>query len=212
MVGPDDFVPVAEQAGLMGRLTDWVMNEALRQARKWRAEGLDIPIAINMSVRNLADRDLAERISFLLRKYAVHATSLELEITESAIMEDPALSVETVRKLRALGCKVTIDDFGTGRSSLAYLHKLPVTGLKIDKSLVANMLSSDGDMTIVRSTIDLGRNLGLEVVAEGVEDEATWIALRDLGCSFAQGYWSGRPTPAEQLPWLLRLVEAPALA
>jgi diguanylate cyclase (GGDEF)-like protein len=212
MVGPDEFIPVAEQAGLMGRLTDWVMNEALRQARKWSAEGLDIPIAINMSVRNLADRDLAERISFLLRKYSVPATSLELEITESAIMDDPALSVETVRKLRALGCKVTIDDFGTGQSSLAYLHKLPVTGLKIDKSLVANMLASDGDMTIVRSTIDLGRNLGLEVVAEGVEDEATWVALRDLGCQFAQGYWSGRSTPAEQLPWLLRLVEAPALA
>jgi diguanylate cyclase (GGDEF)-like protein len=212
LVGPDEFIPVAEQAGLMGRLTDWVMNEALRQTRKWRAEGLDVPIAINMSVRNLADGDLAERISFLLRKYGVSATSLELEITESAIMDDPQLSVDTVRKLRALGCKVTIDDFGTGQSSLAYLHKLPVTGLKIDKSLVANMLSSDSDLTIVRSTIDLGRNLGLDVVAEGVEDEATWTALRDLGCHYAQGYWSGRSTPADQLPWLLRLVEAPAFA
>jgi diguanylate cyclase (GGDEF)-like protein len=212
LVSPDEFIPVAEQAGLMGRVTAWVMNEALRQTRKWRAEGLDLPIAINMSVRNLADRDLAERISFLLRKYDIPARSLELEITESAIMDDPQLSVETVRKLRALGCKVTIDDFGTGQSSLAYLHKLPVTGLKIDKSLVANMLSSDSDLTIVRSTIDLGRNLGLEVVAEGVEDEATWTALRDLGCHFAQGYWSGRAMPADQVPWLLRLVEAPALA
>jgi diguanylate cyclase (GGDEF)-like protein len=212
LIGPDEFVPVAEQAGLMGRVTAWVMNEALRQTRKWRAEGLDLPIAINMSVRNLADRELAERISFLLRKYDIPATSLELEITESAIMDDPQLSVETVRKLRALGCKVTIDDFGTGQSSLAYLHKLPVTGLKIDKALVANMLSSDSDCTIVRSTIDLGRNLGLEVVAEGVEDEATWTALRELGCPFAQGYWSGRAMPADQLPWLLRLVEAPAFA
>jgi diguanylate cyclase (GGDEF)-like protein len=212
LVSPSEFITLAENAGLMGALTTWVLNAALRQLRAWSDQGLDTTVAVNISVRNLADEGLPEVISSLLQRYRVQASSLELEITESAVMADPARSIEILERLRALGCRITIDDFGTGHSSLAYLQRLPVTGLKIDRSFVANMLASTSDFMIVRSTIDLGRNLGLEVVAEGVEDAETWTALRELGCRYAQGYWSGRSTPPEQIPWLLNLVGTPALA
>jgi diguanylate cyclase (GGDEF)-like protein len=208
-IAPDEFIPIAENAGLMGILTRRVLNASLRQVSQWRKDGLDIPVAVNVSVRNLVDSDLPETVAALLARYGLSGSSLELEITETAVMSDPLASVEVLQKLKVLGCKVTIDDFGTGHSSLAYLQRLPVTGLKIDKTFIDKMLAGEGEIAIVRSTIDLGRSLGLLVAAEGIEDADTWNALKELGCPLAQGYLSGKPVPGDQLPWLLKLKEAP---
>lgn len=203
LIPPDQFIPLAEQTGLIRGLSRWVLNAALRQCHLWQQAGLAIPVAINLSMRNLHDPDLLQTVSELLAAWGVPPTWVKVEITESSLMADPDQVMKTLNQLRAMGVGIAIDDFGTGHSSLAYLKRLPVDELKIDKSFVANMVKDENDLVIVRSTIDLGHNLGLRVVAEGVEDQATWDKLAALGCDIAQGYYLGRPMPAADfLRWL----------
>jgi diguanylate cyclase (GGDEF)-like protein len=203
MIQPDDFIPIAEQTGLINRLTVYVLDAALRQCAAWRADGIDLAVAVNLSVRNIADADLPETVAGLLSDHRVLPSRLVLELTESTLMADPARAKDVLVRLNRMGVGISIDDFGTGYSSLTYLSELPVTELKIDRSFVKNMATSDGDAFIVRAAIDLGRNLGLRVVAEGVEDESVWRALAELGCDVAQGYYLSRPVPAAELVnWL----------
>jgi EAL domain-containing protein (putative c-di-GMP-specific phosphodiesterase class I) len=203
MLGPDLFIPIAEQTGLIRPLARWVMDAALRQVNRWRQEGLDLGVAVNLSMRNLHDPEIADMIRQLLTRWAVPPACLTIEITESSLMADAARAMEVLARLRAMGVGVSIDDFGTGYSSLAYLKRLPVHELKIDKSFVAHMASDDNDAAIVRSTVGLAHDLGLHIVAEGVEDQETWDLLTALGCDVAQGYFISRPLPALVLgEWL----------
>jgi diguanylate cyclase (GGDEF)-like protein/PAS domain S-box-containing protein len=199
MIPPDRFVALAEQTGLIAPLTRWVLNAALRQCRAWQDSGLDIPIAVNISMRNLQDTQLPRQVAELLAHHGVLPSRLEVEITESAIMADPGRALETLRRLRELGVRIAIDDYGTGYSSLAYLKKLAAHELKIDRSFVTDVTSDENDLVIVRSTIELGHNLGLLVVAEGVEDQATYELLAELGCDQVQGFHVARPLPAAEL-------------
>jgi diguanylate cyclase len=169
---------------------------------------MNMSVAVNMAMRNLLDLAFPDRVAELLDKWRLAPSSLELEITENTIMGDPFRSMQVLRRLNEMGVKLSIDDFGTGYSSLSYLKRLPVDAVKIDKSFVLGMSADDNDGAIVRSTIDLARNLGLRVVAEGVETSEIWTELRDLGCDFAQGYLVSRPLPAEELTaWLGRRKE-----
>jgi EAL domain-containing protein (putative c-di-GMP-specific phosphodiesterase class I) len=203
LIPPDEFVPLAERTGLMKPLTSYVIDEALRQCAEWRDQGLNLAVAVNLSMRNLLDVGFPEEVAELLRARDVEPSMLEFEITESTVLVDPARSKLVLDRLSAMGLRLSIDDFGTGYSSLAYLKRLPLNELKIDRSFVMHMLEDEDDAVIVRSTIDLGRNLGLEVVAEGVEDASTWDALASLGCDVAQGYYLSRPVAAEELgEWL----------
>jgi len=205
LVPPDQFVPLAEQGGLIKPLTRWVLGEALRQCAAWRAERDGLSIAVNLSARNLQDPQLLEQITGLLESRQLAPQLLRLELTESAVMTDPLRAVEILAALAASGVGLSIDDFGTGYSSLAYLRKLPVSELKIDKSFVIGIAAHTlGDAAIVRSTNDLGHNLGLSVVAEGVEDEQTLDMLGAMGCDAAQGYFIARPMPAPDFERWLR--------
>ncbi len=204
LLGPDAFVPLAEQSGLIKQVTRHVLEAAIGQSRAWRARGIELSVAVNVSMRDLHDPQLPELIASLLAAGGVGAGSLELEITESALMADPARALAVLHRLRVLGLKVAIDDFGTGYSSLAYLKRLPVDVLKIDKSFILQLATDPSDLAIVRSVIELGHNLGLTVVAEGVEDAASWRRLTELGCDTVQGYYFGRPAPAAEFErWLL---------
>jgi len=197
------FVPLAEQTGLIQSLTTWVMHEALSQCRAWKQAGLDLNVAVNQSMRNLHDRDLPKQVGQMLEHYGLAPADLTLEITESIIMADPQRAMEVVTELNDMGIALSIDDFGTGYSSLAYLKRLPVREIKVDKSFVLDMVADESDATIVRSTIDLAHNLGLKVVAEGVETAEMWQALAQLECDVAQGYFLARPMPAADLErWL----------
>jgi diguanylate cyclase (GGDEF)-like protein len=203
LMPPDAFIPIAEHTGLIRPLTLHILNEALRQYSSWRESGFEINVAVNLSVRSLLDHQLTEDVGRLLRKWNVLPQGLELEITESVLMTDMSRSLASLNALRDMGVTLAVDDFGTGHSSLAYLKRLPVHELKIDKSFVMNMMGSDNDAVIVRSTIDLGRNLGLSVVAEGVESLRVWKRLLELGCSVAQGYFISRPVPGSEITrWL----------
>lgn len=198
LVPPNLFIPFAEQTGYIKVLTGWVLEEAIRQCGVWRREGLQIQVSVNISARDLMNRDLPEVIGALLAGHGVPAGMLCLEITESGFMEDPAHAQKVLERLAGIGLQLSIDDYGTGYSSLSYIMRLPVSELKIDRSFVANM-SEDRDLaTIVRSTIELGHSLGLKVVAEGVEDRRGFAALRALGCDSAQGYYMSPPLPAEE--------------
>jgi diguanylate cyclase len=200
---PTEFIELAEVSGLIQPLTRWVLERSVRQICSWRDEGVHLPVAVNLSVRNLYDLELAPWLNSLLLDHGVEASMLTLEITESELMDDPLYAMEVLGKLKALGLSTSIDDFGTGYSSLAYLKNLPIDELKIDRSFVGSMVTDESDLTIVRSTIDLSHNLGLDVVAEGVEDGATLARLAELGCDRAQGYYLSRPVPADQLTaWL----------
>jgi diguanylate cyclase (GGDEF)-like protein/PAS domain S-box-containing protein len=204
LVTPDQFVPLAEQGGLIKPLTTWVLSEALRQCAAWRQKSDELPIAVNLSARNLQDPQLVQQVSRLLEARGLPPKALQLELTESAVMTDPVRAVETLAALAASGIGVSIDDFGTGYSSLAYLGTLPVSELKIDKSFVMGIAAHrKGDAAIVRSTNELGHNLGLSVVAEGVEDEKTLEMLGSMGCDAAQGYHIARPMPVPDFErWL----------
>jgi diguanylate cyclase len=205
LVGPDEFIPLAQQTGLIKPLTLYVLEEALGQCHSWQREGMRLGVAVNLSVRNLLDAEFPEQVRRLLDKHNVDPGQLELEITESIVLSDPVRTKRVLDKLSAMGVTLSIDDFGTGYSSLAYLSQLPVDEIKIDRSFVMNMAECDNDAVIVRSTIDLGRNLGLQVVAEGVETEQAWDQLSQLGCTLAQGYYLSRPVPAAELTqWLRR--------
>jgi diguanylate cyclase (GGDEF)-like protein len=200
---PDEFVPIAERTGLIKQLSSYVIASAVRQCGEWRAAGLDLQVAVNLTIPDLLDLELPDRIEALLTESGVRPNQLELEITESTILADPFRVRQVLTRLNEIGLRLAIDDFGTGYSSLAYLRRLPVHTIKVDRSFVHDMCENASDATIVRSTIDLGRNLGLDVVAEGVETEETWNALRALRCTFAQGYLISRPVPPAKLAVVL---------
>jgi diguanylate cyclase (GGDEF)-like protein len=203
LLSPERFLPLAEHTGLIRPLTRYVLDAALRQARAWRDEGRDIGVAVNLSARDLLDINLPDEVRDLLIKWRIDAGRLELEVTESTLLTDPARAGLVLDRLSALGVRVAIDDFGTGYSSLNYLKRLPVDVLKIDKTFVQNLAASEHDAVIVRSTIDLGHNLGLRVVAEGVESQEIWDSLAALGCDTAQGYHISRPIDAAAVSeWL----------
>lgn len=199
LIPPDQFVPLAERTGLIHALSLWVLKTGLDQCRVWRQVGLDLSVAVNLSPRNLHDPQLPEHIAEMLASRGLSAGSLELEITESVIMSDPVRAMEVLTELNRMGIKVFIDDFGNGYSSLGYLKKLPVDGIKIDKSFVIHMAADENDAVIVRSTIELGHNLGLRVIAEGVERKEIWERLGHLGCDEAQGYYFSPAIPPNEL-------------
>ena len=210
LIPPGDFVPAAEKTGLIQPLTRYVLDEALGQLGRWQLEGHEITVAVNLSMRNLHDPTLPEQVAELLRKWGLTGECLTLEITESAIVSDPAGTKDIIRQLRELGVGISIDDFGTGYTSLAYLARLPITQLKIDRSFVMNMDNDADDAAIVRSIITLGHDLDLEVVAEGVETVVIYDQLARLGCDTIQGYWLSRPLPpAELSEWLTRAASRP---
>jgi diguanylate cyclase (GGDEF)-like protein len=194
---PEEFVPLAERTGLIGPLTRYVLDAALAQARTWLDAGRPLPIPVNLSARNLHDEHFAEQIAELLAARAVPAALLELEVTESAIMIDPARARQTLEQVSALGVRLSIDDFGAGFTSLSQLASLPISEIKIDRWFVMTMADDPSTAVIVRSLIDLGHNLGLTLVAEGVETEKTLTALAGLGCDVAQGYHLSRPITAD---------------
>jgi EAL domain-containing protein (putative c-di-GMP-specific phosphodiesterase class I) len=203
IIPPDQFIPLAEQTGLIKSLTRWVLSAALAQCAAWRANGMDLPVAVNLSTRNLHDPDLVDQVAELLARAELPSSSLRVEVTESAVMTDPGRALNSLTRLRALGVEVAIDDFGTGHSSLSYLKHLPAEEIKVDRSYVRDMHDDENDFAIVRSTIELAHAMGLKVVAEGVEDQRTWDLLTELGCDLAQGYFMSRPLPAEDLArWL----------
>jgi diguanylate cyclase (GGDEF)-like protein len=197
LLAPSAFIDVVEQTGLIGPLTRHVLQLALAQCAAWRRVGEDLSVAVNLSVRNLLDHDLSRDIEALLNAHDLPPDALELEITESMIMSDPERALATLGRLSKLGVGLSVDDFGTGYSSLANLRRLPIDELKIDRSFVSPMLRDESDLIIVRSTINLGHDLGLKVIAEGVEDEPTLERLAVLGCDLAQGYHLSRPLPSE---------------
>jgi len=203
LLGPVEFVPLAERTGAIGDLTRWVLDNALAQARAWRDAGLDLTMAVNLAAPNIADATLPDTVAELLERHGVPGDRLECEISEHTVMADPRRAMAILERLRALGVRLSLDDFGTGHSSLSYLKRLPLDEVKIDRSFVMGMTDDDNDAAIVRTTIDLARNLGLEVVAEGVESEQILRDLSDLSCDVAQGFYLSRPLPAAELDgWL----------
>ncbi|MBA2644509.1 MAG: bifunctional diguanylate cyclase/phosphodiesterase [Solirubrobacterales bacterium] len=196
---PDTFIPLAELTGLIPRITVEALRLSIAQGSEWRRRGLDMVVAVNVSSRDLHDRELPARVAGLLREYDLPADRLALEITESMLMVDPERAREILAELSATGVGIAVDDFGTGYSSLAYLKRLPIDKIKIDRSFVMGMTQDESDRHIVASTVDLGHNLGLHTVAEGVEDRASYEELARMGCQQAQGYHLSRPLPAEGL-------------
>ncbi len=203
LVPPSEFIPLAEYTGLIKPMTHWVLEAALKQCAQWRAMGIDLPISVNCSARNLLEEDLPGTIQSKLNAHGLAADRLVLEITETAIIENPQGALEVLTMLADLGVQISIDDFGTGYSSLEYLIKLPATELKIDRSFVLGIGKDKSNAVVVRSTIDLAHNLGMKAVAEGVDSEEVWEQLRALGCDMSQGYLFSRPVAAEDfVRWL----------
>ena len=198
-VPPGEFIPFAEQTGYIRVLTRWVLNDAIAQAAQWYRRGLRLRLSVNTSARDLSDADFPLRLQALLEQHGLPAAMLCLEVTESSIMEDPRQAIAILQGLHDLGVKLSIDDFGTGYSSLAYLKRLPVDELKIDRAFVSGIATDPRDAAIVRSTVELAHSLGLSVVAEGIEDAATVQCLIDAGCDEAQGFHFARPQPADAL-------------
>jgi diguanylate cyclase (GGDEF)-like protein len=203
LLPPSEFMPFAERTGLIRPLSHYVLERAIRQCSVWQTAAIDIHVAVNLTMHDLVDAELPTEVATLLAEAGLPPERLEVEITESAIMRDPFRVRQVLLRLSEMGVRIAIDDFGTGYSSLGYLKRLPVDELKIDRSFVIAMATNANDATIVRSTIDLGRNLGLTVVAEGVERAETLERLKELGCDVAQGYVMGQPAPAEELTGLL---------
>ena len=210
LLPPDQFIPLAEHTGLIKPLSHCVLNLALGQCRAWQDAGLVLPVAVNLSLRDLHDARLPDQIGHLLDTWALPPALLHIEITEDAAMAEPGRTLGVLTWLRGLGVHLAIDDFGTGQSSLAQLKRLPVDQLKIDKSFVREMAVNENDAVIVRSIIDLGHNLGLTVIAEGVEDAATAALLTALGCDEGQGFYLSHAVPAEALvAWLAERNDGP---
>jgi diguanylate cyclase (GGDEF)-like protein len=205
VIAPAEFLPLAEHTGLMRPLTRRVLELAARQSRDWRAAGVDLPISVNLSAANLHDDELPGFVADLLAAERLPSDAFNFEITESTLMHDSARAIEVVHRLRGMGARISIDDFGTGYSSFSYLQQLSVDEIKVDMSFVLGMVECADDATIVRTTVALGHNLRLEVVAEGVETSEALVMLREMGCDLAQGYWLSRPMPGpEALEWLNR--------
>jgi EAL domain-containing protein (putative c-di-GMP-specific phosphodiesterase class I) len=209
MVSPAEFIPFAEHTGYIKVLTRWVLEEAVRQCAEWLSTGMRLEISVNISARDLMSRELPDLVRGLLFTYRVPPTLLCLEITESGFMEDPVFARTVLEQLSGLGIKLSIDDYGTGYSSLSYIMQLPVQELKIDRSFIASMVANADISTIVRSTIELGHNLGLKVVAEGVESIEDWNLLARLGCDDAQGFYMSPPIDAEALVRWMRAHQQP---
>ncbi|MGI5458160.1 putative bifunctional diguanylate cyclase/phosphodiesterase [Streptomyces sp. CA-249302] len=203
-VPPDEFIAIAESSGLMPHLTEYVLETALGQVAKWRAQGLHVPVAVNVSPRDVHTPGFAGSVAARLARHGVPAGALQLEITEHVLLEDPQRAADTLAGLTGHGVKMSLDDFGTGYSSLVHLRRLPVSELKIDRSFVARLAVDTEDAEIVRCTVDLAHSLGLLVVAEGVEDDETWERLRDLGCDAVQGWLVAAAMPAEETTAWLR--------
>ena len=202
-IPPDRFIPVAEQTGLIHPLTHWVINTALRQISAWQRDHAFLNVAVNLSALSLRDSTLESMVKNALQTAGVSPEHLTLELTESAIMSDPQRALDTLTHLDQMGVSISVDDFGTGYSSLAYLKRLPVDELKIDRSFVMDMDNDTNDEVIVRSTIDLAHNMGLKVIAEGIETKQSWDKLLEMGCDMGQGYYMCRPLKADDLnDWL----------
>jgi diguanylate cyclase (GGDEF)-like protein len=199
LLSPDEFVPLAERTGAVADLTRWVVDRALKQHCAWREQGIDLPVAVNLAAANIVDITLPGAVARLLKRHDVAGDRLECEISEHTVMADPVRASDVLAALRKLGVRLSLDDFGTGHSSLSYLKRLPLDEVKIDRSFVAGMAEDENDAVIVRSTIDLARNLGLQVVAEGVETAEIMQALAELRCDTAQGYHISRPLPPGEL-------------
>jgi predicted signal transduction protein with EAL and GGDEF domain len=196
---PEHFIALAEQAGLIMPLTLWVLDAGLRQCRIWNQKSAQLTVAVNLSPWNLQSSVLPEQIRGLLASSGASASQLELEITESALMTNPTQATQMLSAIKQIGLRLSVDDFGTGYSSLVYLHRLPIDAIKIDKSFVQKLATEPRDAVIVRSVIQLAHNLGLKVVAEGVENRETLRTLVTMGCDMAQGYYISHPRPAEEL-------------
>ena len=210
-IPPEEFIPLAEHSGLIHPLTRWIIDKSLEQCVQWHEQNLKIGVAINLSARSLEDNGILDAIRTGLRTSGIDSSYLSVELTESAVMADPYHAMNILGKLSAMGIQIAVDDFGTGYSSLAYLKKLPVSEIKIDKSFIIDMNHDTNDEVIVHSTIDLAHNMGLLVTAEGVESEETMNKLIKLGCNQAQGHYLCEPCSAEDLskwffksPWGLR--------
>lgn len=205
LIGPDEFIPVAEKTGLISPLTLLVLGKALDQCQLWRQAGYEMGVSVNLAVRSLLDADLTDHVSAALEAADVPPSALTLEITESGVMADPTRTITVLEELAASGVRISVDDFGTGYSSLSYLRRLPVHEVKVDRTFVFRLASDASDASIVQSIVELGHNLGLKTVAEGVEDQLSWDMLRSLGCDEAQGYFLSRPVPASTITdWLTR--------
>jgi diguanylate cyclase len=218
-IPPDEFIHSAEQTGLIKPLTMWVLNAALGTLREWQQDGYNFGVAVKLSVKSLQDPQLPDTIRLLLQSWEQRPELLTFEITESALMADPATALQVLARISDIGCRLSLDDFGTGYSSLAYLQKLPIDELKIDRSFVVAMTRDDNAAVIVRSVVKLAKGLGLSVVAEGVESEEAFKRLRSLGCDHVQGYWFGRAMGADDFrdwlrtsPWTQAPARQPALA
>ncbi len=198
LVPPSEFVPLAEQTGYIRTVTQWVLSRAVAQCAEWRSRGLPMNVSVNISARDLVDGELPARLAEMLERDGCSAKWLTLEITETALVGDPGHALRNLERLHELGCRLAVDDYGTGYSSLAYLRRLPLDELKIDRSSIMGMATDAGDALVVRSTIELAHKLGLAVVATGVEDEATLAQLRELGCDSVQGFLLSRPLAARR--------------
>ncbi|WP_250006581.1 bifunctional diguanylate cyclase/phosphodiesterase [Actinoplanes sp. M2I2] len=210
-ISPADFIPVLEVTNLMHRFTEQVLSMALRQARAWLDAGHRVPVAVNVSARSLLDPQFPGRVAALLAESGVPGELLSIEVTEYALMSDPDTAIAALHRLAAAGVKASIDDYGTGYSSMTYLKVLPIAELKIDRSFVLDLADNASSRALVASTVELGHRLGLTVVAEGVEDEAAVEALREIGCDTAQGYHFARPLPADALTARLEETRRPAV-
>ena len=203
LLGPHEFLGLAERTGLIGDITRWVLDAAVRQCAAWRRAGIELPVAVNLAAANIVDTTLPESVAHILQRWEVPGRLLECEISEDTVMGDPRRAGDVLERLRELGVRLSLDDFGTGHSSLSYLKRLPLDEVKIDRSFVIGMADDPSDAAIVRSTIDLARHLGLEVVAEGVETSEVLDVLAALECDVAQGFLLSRPLPAAEFDgWL----------
>lgn len=212
LISPDMFIPFAEKTGLIKSLTLQVIDEAVRQCREWLEAGLELPVAVNLSVENLHDLRLAEDVEATLDRWRLPASHLEFEITESGLVANPERSAEVLKRLTSLGVRIAVDDFGAGHSSLLRLQQLPVSQVKIDRSFVTRLVEDDSNAAIIQSIVELASALGLTVVAEGVEDEASWDRLRTLGCHQAQGFFLTQALSAPDLVAWLDTWTAPSSA
>ena len=212
LVRPDEFIPIVEQTNLLRPMTLRIVRSAIETFASLHRAGLDLGISVNLSARNLLDPDIPRAIASMLRSSGLPSDQLTVEVTESAMMNDPERAIATLGELRDLGLHVSVDDFGTGHASLAYLKRLPVTELKIDKSFITHLANDSSDQSIVRSTIELGHELGLTCVAEGVEDEWTLEWLGAQSCDLAQGFLFSQAVPAEEFARLVRMDRLGALA
>ena len=203
-ISPAEFIPMAEQTGLITQISEWVYEEAARQAAVWKKAGYSIPIAVNLSPHNLLDAELLKKTEMLLKEHGLNSSDISIEVTETAFMNRPDSVLAILNSLHELGIRLSIDDFGTGYSSLSYLEKLPVNELKVDQCFVTNMLDKPRDMMIVKLVIELAHGLDLKVVAEGVEDRPVLLKLKEMGVDKAQGFYMSRPQAPEDLQkWLV---------